>query len=359
MFFYEDIKQVHLEITSRCNARCPQCPRNINGGITNPALPLDEIDLEKAITLFPPAFVSQLHELFMCGNYGDPVVATDTLQVFQYLRRQNATMRLMMHTNGSGRDVNWWQSLAAAGVKVRFGIDGLHDTNHIYRRGTNWNHIMKNAAAFIAAGGQAEWCFIVFKHNEHQVKEAEITSQRMGFRRFILKRTKRFHNQNKGEKVTGTPVVGLTGEFEYFIEPPTDPQYQLPLNDGALSQSSSYENHLLTTPIDCIAAKQKMIYVSAKGLILPCCWLGDIYPRDGSFKARQIWKLIDSLPEGELSINDREKGIKQVVEGPFFQQYVPGCWQPAKEKNDRLLICATTCGIGNLVQRQIALQPKV
>jgi MoaA/NifB/PqqE/SkfB family radical SAM enzyme len=354
MFLYKDIKQVHLEPTSRCNARCPQCPRNFNGGVTNPALPLAEIDLAKARALFPPEFVTQLTELFMCGNYGDPIVATDTLPIFTYLRSHNGSMKLAMHTNGSGRDTNWWQALAAAGVKVRFGIDGLHDTNAIYRRGTNWQHIMKNVEAFIAAGGKAEWCFIVFRHNEHQVEEAEDLSHRMGFSRFIIKRTKRFHIQNKGEKLARTPVFGLQGEFEYYIEPPQNPKYQLTSDIGPVAPDQSYEDHLLTTAIDCLAAKQKMIYVSAKGLVLPCCWLGDIYPGEGSFKARQIRRLIDQLPEGEDSINGLVKGVRQVVEGPFFQQYVPACWAPARDKNHRLLICATTCGRGNLVQQQIA-----
>ena len=28
---------MHLELTTRCNAACPQCPRNLQGGAENPA----------------------------------------------------------------------------------------------------------------------------------------------------------------------------------------------------------------------------------------------------------------------------------------------------------------------------------
>jgi MoaA/NifB/PqqE/SkfB family radical SAM enzyme len=349
MFLYEDIMQVHLEVTSRCNARCPQCPRNIRGGAVNPALELTELGLEQAISLFPPAFVRQLAQVFMCGNYGDPIIAKDTLPIFSYLRQHNARMKLMMFTNGSGKDTKWWQSLAATGVRVRFALDGLQDTNHIYRRGTNWEHIMRNAAAFIGAGGKAEWCYIVFRHNEHQVMEAESLSRQLGFSKFIIKRTERFHNKNTGEKLERTPVLGMQGEFEYFIEPPEDPLYQPPMENWPSLRDQSYEDYLLTVPIDCQAVNQKMIYVSAKGLVLPCCWLGQLYPKDASVKARQIWKLIDQLPEGEDSINGLMKGIREVVEGPFFQQYVPGCWAPVQEGKDRLLTCAATCGKKGLV----------
>ena len=31
LYAVEDIRQVHLEISSECNATCPQCPRNLCG----------------------------------------------------------------------------------------------------------------------------------------------------------------------------------------------------------------------------------------------------------------------------------------------------------------------------------------
>ena len=57
--------------------------------------------------------------------------------------------------------------------KVIFAIDGLEDTNHLYRVNTNFNKIMENAKAFINAGGIARWDFIAFAHNEHQIEEAK------------------------------------------------------------------------------------------------------------------------------------------------------------------------------------------
>jgi MoaA/NifB/PqqE/SkfB family radical SAM enzyme len=35
MYNYEDIREVHLEVTQRCNAACPMCDRNENGGAVN------------------------------------------------------------------------------------------------------------------------------------------------------------------------------------------------------------------------------------------------------------------------------------------------------------------------------------
>ena len=169
MYKLEDIKDIHLELTSKCQARCPMCPRRINGGLLNPLITLDEITLTQFKEWFSIEFIQQLDSLFMCGNLGDPIIAQDCLQIFQYLRDTNPRIRLSMHTNGSARTDQWWQKLANAGIKVTFGIDGLVDTHSVYRVDTDYNKIIHNACEFINAGGEAEWHMLVFKHNEHQV----------------------------------------------------------------------------------------------------------------------------------------------------------------------------------------------
>jgi MoaA/NifB/PqqE/SkfB family radical SAM enzyme len=347
MLFYNEIKIIHLEITSKCNARCPQCPRNINGGITNPNLPLTELYLDHIKKLLLPNFIKQLDELFMCGNYGDPIVARDTLPVFNYLRHWNSSMKLMIHTNGSAKTTKWWREIASFGCTVRFGIDGLEDTNHIYRRGTNWSTIVNNAKAFIKSGGNAEWCFIVFKHNEHQIDEAKKLAENMGFKKFIVKRTKRFHYLKNSAKLQ-TDVLSRDGTFEYFIEPPSDDEYQVASNESLYNDNGDkYLDHLLSTQINCQSASKQMIFISAEGLIFPCCYLGEIHSKNQNLKTGQIWELINRLPQKENSINGIIHGIQSVVDGPFFQKMIPNCWLPAEKKENRLITCAITCGKTN------------
>lgn len=42
MFNIDSIDEYQLEITTYCNAACPQCPRNILGGGVNPHMPLSQ-----------------------------------------------------------------------------------------------------------------------------------------------------------------------------------------------------------------------------------------------------------------------------------------------------------------------------
>ena len=38
MFNFSDLKTIHIELTTNCQAKCPMCSRNIHSGIENPLL---------------------------------------------------------------------------------------------------------------------------------------------------------------------------------------------------------------------------------------------------------------------------------------------------------------------------------
>lgn len=305
IYSYKSIRAVHLEITDRCNAACPMCPRYVHGEeapyVQNVQLSLDDIQ-----TIFPVDFVQQLNRINFCGNYGDPIVARDLIPVIRYFRSINSNMRIEVNTNASARREEWWTELAQvmgsdeATSGVWFGLDGLGDTNHLYRRNTNWDNIMRNAKAFIAAGGIAHWNFIAFKHNEHQIPIAQAMAKEMGFKHFNIKLTARFGKNN-------TYPVYIKGEHAYDLEPPAaeDPNRPPPVNHnrphrrghnskvaipsdamsdamlGAMKVIAEHKKNkgdITPSPIpkiDCIAQKEDSIYVSATGLVYPCCWIAD------------------------------------------------------------------------------------
>lgn len=242
LFSLDQIRTLHLEPTTTCNAACPQCPRTYKS--FTPA----EIRIEQAKILFKPEFISQLRSMFMCGNLGDPAAAKDTIEIYELFRQYNPTISFGLHTNGSLRTQEWWHRLGQLFNQkndyVVFSIDGLEDTNHIYRINTNWQKIMENAAAFIAAGGRAFWDMLVFEHNEHQMGDALAMANRMGFKKFSVKVSSRHQRR---------PVE--------FLKPPKN--FTDPVVEGK--------------EIHCKALKEKSIYVDAQGQWHPCCWQG-LYP---------------------------------------------------------------------------------
>jgi MoaA/NifB/PqqE/SkfB family radical SAM enzyme len=256
MYKLEDIRDVHLELTSKCQARCPMCPRRINGGILNPLITLDEITLAQFKEWFTVEFIQQLDSLFMCGNLGDPIIAQDCLEIFQYLRTTNPRIRLSMHTNGSARQPAWWKALAETSVRVTFGLDGLTDTHTLYRVGTDFDQIMRNATAFIKSGGIAEWHMLVFEHNEAQVEDCRILSEKLGFSKFTVKHTSRFTDGK-------FHVLDELGRTTHILRP----------TDRSTSMVSLVKDNAQSTTITCKAVKYKQIYIAADGTVSPCCWL--------------------------------------------------------------------------------------
>ena len=190
MFKFGELKIVQIEITNRCQASCPMCPRNIHGGIENPSLPVNDWSLEDFVKIFPSDILTQIERLSFCGDFGDPLMNNDLIEMCRYVKLNSPGLIVDIHTNGSLRSSKWWAELVDALPKkhnVIFGIDGLEDTHHLYRIGTNFNWIIKNARAFINSGGKANWHMLVFKHNEHQVNACKDLSLELGFSNFSIK----------------------------------------------------------------------------------------------------------------------------------------------------------------------------
>lgn len=256
MYKIGDIRTIHLEITNKCQASCPMCARNIQGSITNPLISLTEISLETFQNWFPKTFIAQLDRIFMCGNLGDPIIATDTLEIFSYIKECNPNIKLGMNTNGSARNTSWWKSLAKLGIVIRFGIDGLEDTHSIYRIGTDFNKIIANASAFISADGYAIWDMLIFDHNKHQIESCRKLANDLKFKEFVAKNTSRFRDDKLN-------VLDKNGKTQYVIYP-SDRSKEIS------SKSSCIPTKIL---INCKSKNEQSLYISANGNVLPCCWL--------------------------------------------------------------------------------------
>lgn len=349
MYQYEDIKIVHLELTSRCNARCPMCARNIHGGKTNPQLPITELGLDEIKGIFKPVLLHQLKKVYLCGNYGDPAVAGQVLETLAYFREVNPHLTLGVHSNGGARDTQWWASLAQLVNYCRFGIDGLEDTNHLYRQGVGWLRLMENVKAFIGAGGHAEWDYLVFKHNQHQVSEARELARSLGFAKFQVKSTSRFFDGKTGQTMASYEVQNVHGQFSHSLYPSDLPEYrnQALESDYAdiIETHGSVQRYWDSTEIECRTAAEKSIYITAQGLVFPCCWTANqLYPGWRPPQSTQIWALLEKLPKGVDSLSALNSDVKQIIEGDFFQKELLSSWERKPVAHGRLQVCAKTCG---------------
>jgi len=329
MINYKDIRSVHLEISTRCNAACPECPRNFHGVDIIDNYPVCDMSLSQAEKIFTPDFLQQLDNILINGNYGDFITAKDGLAIVEYFREQNPKLRIEISTNASGRP-NWWERLAELGVIVDFRIDGLADTHHLYRQYTDWHLIMSNAKKFIASGGYAIWAWIPFDHNQHQRELARTLSKDLGFKEFWVQDAGRNIGPvfNRDRKLTH--VLGDYNDVTDFDELYEKHIYYTNLPE--LTLEAEHPNY----KIDCYSKRNGEIYVTANGEVYPCCWLG-FYPKQNNANPsnHQIRKLIQENDANNIPV---EQAIG------WFNK-VEDTWKLDSVKSGKIYTCNETCGI--------------
>ena len=233
-------KVVHIEPTDVCQAACPLCARETDAEFDKQQH--HHLTVEQIQQHLSEDTIRGLDKMFMCGNYGDPAAGRHTLEIYRYFRSINPTIVLGMNTNGAVQNIAWWSELAGILNQPRdyvvFSIDGLKDTNHIYRRNVSWTKLMDNAETFIAAEGRAQWDMLVYRHNEHQVDACEQLARDMKFTWFRAKVSRRPYINGLEFPVTWNRLEYVPGR------------------------------------IDCHALKESSVYIDAQGRVSPCCWLG-------------------------------------------------------------------------------------
>lgn len=332
MIKYEEIREVHLELSTNCNASCPLCPRNIAGYPYNAGYPITELTLSDIKNIFPPRFIKQLYNIIINGNLGDFMLARDALEIVEYFREHSKHLIITINTNGSARNNEFWTRLAKSDPAVYFALDGLEDTHSLYRIDTSFRTIIKNASTYISAGGNAIWKMIKFDHNKHQIDECRSLAKSLGFKSFELMD----HGRDSGS------VFNKKGEYQYTLGTATliETPVQVIENNKSGNQLKLHYNIKKADKIDCYSKKKKSIYISADGDVFPCCYLG-FYPRTYDTSQHRGNDQIKAIIDNKV-INAKEKPLQECLE--WFNE-IESSW--IKESFDQGLIwqCNQSCGV--------------
>jgi len=260
---YSEIRKLHLELSSGCNARCPLCIRHTldeNVSYLNPLVTYNNnLTVEDIENIFSSTNIIDRVQISLCGNMGDPLFNKDIVKIIHKIIELKPFSFITIDTNGGLGKEDVWIALANIKTKtiiggnifagkliVNFSIDGLEDTNHLYRRNVRWEKIMENVHTFISNGGNAHWKYIMFEHNKHQVEEAGILATKLGFKDFYVS-----NNLTEGFDI---PNIKISENMD--------------LNNNV--EKNNYKGF-----VDAPQCKDwKTIYVGANGDVYPCCHLG-------------------------------------------------------------------------------------
>ena len=378
--------QVHWEPTDKCNSKCSMCPRYTSDGFEVDTLANVEWTLESFKKSWPIEFIKyNLTKVLACGNFGDPCACREFVDIYEYLRETNKHIGLACNTNGSLRTPDWWARLGAVmteeqngGNYCTFSIDGLEDTNHLYRRQTNFKKIIANAKAFINAGGIAHWDFIVFEHNEHQVEEAKNIAIEMGFKNFNIKRTTRWQRYDNGQ---GSYRVFEKGKHLYDLKQPTESAFKHNFEDATLFKNQETQSITLDDfknmegrvnedrrfasgewqTIDlnklniacrssaCARPHQPYneIYIGSDGFVSPCCFLGsEPYHNKKHRSVDDNYLEIVDIDGGTNAFNMHNNNLFDILSKDLFRKLIPDTWDNENGNTSmRPHKCGSCCGI--------------
>jgi|TARA_Y100000034_G_C6816305_1_gene367279 MoaA/NifB/PqqE/SkfB family radical SAM enzyme len=330
----DNINSINAELTNYCNAACPMCNRYFIDGVLNK----DHVNSQHTTLNFIKdrigiKLIKQLVRFTSCGNFGDGSMNPECLEIYQWIRAVNPNVNLHLHTNGGARNTKFWQEMAKTNVSVIFAIDGLEDTNHLYRRNVRWSKLMENVKAFIDAGGKADWAMLIFKHNENQIEQCRSLSRTLGFRSFGIQQSSRWSDYD---------YIGNWRSFDkipvddYFLEKSSMLQAP-PIGSGGNSQKDNIsKDDFKTKKINCKAYDLKNnkveIYIAANGDVSPCCWLGDLKQHESK-----------NIIKDYTKVNLNHTQLDNILKGDYFKQLESGI------KGDlnayRLHSCYMTCGV--------------
>lgn len=308
----EKIISIALEVTSYCNIKCPQCGRtSISGEFNTEYLHLKHWQVEKILPNFEIQKLTNLRYVRLEGDNGDALMHPRIAEIIDYFYHAPSQPNIVVFTNGSMRSTQWWSNLGKKypdRLVIQFSIDGLADTNAVYRVGSDYNKIISNAMAFKDAGGIATTRAIIFKHNEHQVEQIYNTARDLGFYELsmIVNDHARFWTGEFYE-------VYNNGNKLYNLYPTSFQQKDL--------NRYCYNNHSIrlypefrTDPeFICPTVAMGELTVTYLGHIIPCCMVNSDY--DFGAVQNDVWREIVGN-RNKIDLHQRRLG--EILTDPEF-----------------------------------------
>lgn len=272
----DDIEHLHFDLTNLCNAKCPECVREIDNQCW-PFLDKNILSLDIIKKRFTKLQLPRLTHVRFCGSFGDPLTHPDLIDILKHFINEWPHIELSVATNGGLKNTNLWHDLGTilnSSLRfVTFGIDGLEDTNHIYRVGVNWKKLQDNFRAFNAAGGISTWQFIVFPHNYHQLEEVKKVAKKENFKEF--KKVISFRYSEDRDLPEEFKHVSTKSEIENEQEGNSGQGRPLPQPPFS-NWSDGFNNRDIHTGklLTCDSQKRHNVFVFSEGTVWPCNKLG-------------------------------------------------------------------------------------
>lgn len=324
---------IDFEITTACNAACPLCPRTESFNNRDLRDYLERDLIKNVVDSLPDRY----YWFNFKGDLGDCIVHRNVIDIFKdicELRKDRGGFEIEVFTNGGTRTDLFWKELGMlsniisnidnCGLKVYFAIDGLEDTNHIYRVNVNYDKLMSNVKTYIDNGGRAGWKYIVFNHNEHQIDDARQLSVDLGFESFGKRKSWRNIVTHTTHSVLPQRVLKEQNKFRQSKKFTYNQKFIDEHKKNIKISKSTLAELDFTDQIHCFYLHEGLIYIGADATVWPCCQFYDSYRKN---ETSFMETLID-YPKEFNSLNYHS--LEDILNTVFFKT-LKSRWKKSKD----------------------------
>ena len=311
---------LHIETTTRCILACPACPRTTWHDILKKPVSKEDLDVDLLEKFLDCPGGKTFNKFILCGDYGDSIYYPDLFKLINQFRDR---VSFTIVTNGSRQTEKFWNTLAELMTEqdsIIFSIDGLEDTNHLYRINSDWTSIMMGLDIMIKSPAMVHWKTIIFKFNYNKLSEIKNFANNKGAT-WHAEKTHRYGNTE------------LAPPLEY-------------IENNHVFQKEFVIDHRFEIEPRC---EKDAKVITASGYLHPCDWIRN--PQ--TFYKSQLWqqksRWLDKL---NMKDNTYDQAIMIVRD---WENYVRQNSLTGSEKVD--VLCKMLCRKGCVTNNKVEIEP--
>lgn len=342
--------KLFLDISTYCNAACPQCHRtDVYGLGKTKDLPLVQWTIDQFITAFPADECKNVSYWDICGTWGDPLMNKDIIKIVNYIK-ENSKGLISITTNGSMRDEDFFWELGMNGkeqLQVCFAVDGINQQMHQhYRRKTELAKVL-NHMQVIGKETQSKAISqtVLFKHNDNYKDQIKKLCFDFGSTSHSFVVSNRFgpagwtgyhHKSEKNEK---SYFVDENGNEQFFEPANLDKLKNKTLTLGKYSTIEEQKEN-----IHCRWANGNKILINPDGQVAPCCYTGNsLYMKKHFFTKNKTQEVQEAIMieylNNQESYNIFKNKLSDILKTPWFKDRLKESFN-----NIASSICSSNCG---------------
>jgi len=338
----------HIEVSGKCTLKCPRCPRT-------EATPVPWLNKELSLDFFKRTLTvdllqNEVKRITFCGDIGDPIYASEFIEIVEYIKSVNPCIHIFTITNGSYRKAEWWRRFAAASNEydtVNFSVDGYDDaSNNLYRVNSNWDSIMLGMQIMSQeSSAYVNWATIVFAFNQDHLDTIRKLATTIGCDGLQLTYSTKFgskyENYGKDDPFEPRPeFISKTHRYERYFENLSGRELN---NQKYLEHNKQRylaveaQNNSVVTPMCLIG--NRGLYVSADGVLHPCSWVS--FPYTSLSTNRKTIYFKDSFHQQYRSqVNLNTRTLEEIITDPIWDKLFPTFNSPERAWVE----CEQKCG---------------